>query len=237
MAKIMIIEDEINIAKGIAEIIKSIKIDVETTITGYAGKALEYATTQTYDMFLIDIQLLDYSGFELSKQLRNIDKYKLTPIVFITSVPTKELLAFKEVHCYDYIIKPFKKQDVIKVIDTIINYGIKKERKREYISFDLKSYMYHIKLDEIIYVESIYRKIIVVTTKEKMELSNYTLNKLLDELTDNFIQCHKGYIVNVNHISRIDKTDDSIELNGIDISIPIGRKYKDNLRGAIYEYD
>lgn len=233
MAKIMIIEDDINIAKGLDEIVKSVERDVEITITGYANKALEYANTYIYDMFLIDIQLLDYSGLELAKELRDIDEYKLTHIVFITSIPTKEVLAFKEVHCYDYIIKPFKKEEVIKVIETIINYGIKKEKKEEYISFNLRNYIYRVKLDEIIYLESSYRKIKVVTTKEEINLPNYTLNKLLDELPNNFIRCHRSYIVNANHISRIDKVDNSIELAHIDISIPVGRKYKDNLRGVL----
>ena len=41
MAKIMIVEDDMNIAKGLDTIIKSIKNDIETTITGYAKEALD----------------------------------------------------------------------------------------------------------------------------------------------------------------------------------------------------
>ena len=168
MAKIMIVEDEINIAKGLDMIIKSIKSNIETTITGYAKKALENANTHVYDMFLLDIQLNDYSEFELAKELRDIDKYKLTPIVFITSIPTKELLAFKEIHCYDYIIKPFKEEEIIKTVSTIINFGLKQDVKKEYIGFKQKDYTYHVKLDDIIYIEFMQRKINVVTINEKI---------------------------------------------------------------------
>ena len=45
-------------------------------------KLLRYAEDINYDIFLLDIQLKDYSGFELAKEIRNIDNYKLTPIVF-----------------------------------------------------------------------------------------------------------------------------------------------------------
>ena len=200
MARIMIVEDEANIAKGLDSIVKSIKSDIETTITGYAEEALEKATDKSYDMFLLDIQLKDYSGFELAKELRDIAKYKLTPIVFITAIPTRELLAFKEIHCYDYIIKPFNKEEVKKTISTIINYGIKQEIKEEYISFDQKDYTYRVKLDEIIYLESALRKIKVVTIKEEIKVTNITLYAILDRLPDNFIRCHRGFIVNINYM-------------------------------------
>lgn len=232
MANVMIVEDEINIALGLETIVKSIKSNIETTITGYAKEALEMANLKSYELFLLDIQLNDYSGFELAKEIRNIDMYKLTPIVFITAIPTKELLAFKQIHCYDYIVKPFSEKEVIEVLSTIINYGIKKE---EYISFNLRDYIYRIKFDDIIYFEVIQRKIKVVTFKEQFELSNYTLNRLQDTLTNDFIRCHKGYILNVNYISSVDKANNCINLEEIDDIIPIGRKYKDVIGGMVYE--
>lgn len=232
MANVMIVEDEINIALGLEGIIKSINQDIEATITGYAKEALEMANSKTYELFLLDIQLNDYSGFELAKEIRNIDKYKLTPIVFITAIPTKELLAFKQIHCYDYIVKPFSEKEVMDVLNTVINYGIKKE---EYISFNLKNFIYRVKIDDIIYFEVVQRKIKVVTVKEQFELSHYTLSNLLDELTDDFIRCHKGYIVNINYISSVDKANNCINLEETDDKIPIGRKYKDTLGGIAYE--
>lgn len=232
MANVMIVEDEANIALGLETIVKSIKSNIETDITGYAKEALEMAKQKTYELFLLDIQLNDYSGFELAKEIRNNDKYKLTPIVFITAVPTKELLAFKQIHCYDYIVKPFTEKEIINVLTTILNYGIKKE---EYISFKLRDYFYRVKFDEIIYCEVIQRKIRVVTIKEQFELSHFSLNKLEDELTSDFIRCHKGYIVNINYIASIDRLNNSINLEDREEKIPIGRKYKDNLGGMVYE--
>lgn len=232
MVKVMIVEDNLNIALGLEEIVKSIRSDIDTTITAYAKDALKEATLHKVDLFLLDIQLFDYSGIELASQLRNIDRYKMTPIVFITAIPTKELLAFKQIHCYDYIVKPFRKDEVIEVVSTILNFGIKKE---EYINFNLKNYIYRVKLDEIIYIEVIMRKIKVVTIKEEIELSKYTLQGILDELRDNFIRCHRGYVVNIDYISKIDRVNNYILLDKVDDKIPIGRKYRDNLGGAVGE--
>lgn len=236
MAKIMIVEDDMIIAKGLNVIIKSIGNDIETTITGYSKEALKYAISQEYDMFLLDIQLLDYSGFELAKEIRNIDKYKLTPIVFITAIPTKELLAFKEIHCYDYIIKPFKDTEVIEAVSTLIKYrSIRREEKDNYLSLKQKGYIYRINTRDIIYIESIYKKIKVVTDKENIELNNYSLYKILEELSEDFIQCHKGFVINRNYIKSIDLTNDLIELRLTNVQVPIGRKYKNLLGGVTDE--
>lgn len=233
MARVMIVEDENNIADGLKTIILSIKEDMEIYSTGYAKEALEESIGSTYDLFLLDIQLLDYSGYELAKELRNIDKYKFTPIVFITAIPTKELLAFKQIHCYDYIVKPFREKEVVETLSTILNYGIKKE---EYINFNLKNYIYRVKIDEIIYFEVVQRKIEVVTIKEQLLLSNYTLKGLEKKLSEVFIRCHKGFIVNINYISSIDRLNNIINLNSTKDIIPIGRKYKDNLGVKINEF-
>ena len=64
MPNVMIVEDGGNIALGLETIIKPIKINIETTITGYAKEALEMANLKTYDLFFLDIQLSDY--FDLS---------------------------------------------------------------------------------------------------------------------------------------------------------------------------
>lgn len=232
MARAMIVEDDNNIAEGLKTIIFSIKEDMDVFITGYARDALKESSNLTYDLFLLDIQLLDYSGYELAKELRSIDKYKLTPIVFITAIPTKELLAFKQIHCYDYIIKPFKEREIAEALSTIINYGIKVE---EYINFNLKNYIYRVKMDDIIYFEVIQRRIKVITINEQLYLSHYTLKRLEEELTKTFIRCHKGFLVNANYISYIDKSNNFINLKGTEDMIPICRKYKDNLGGVTKE--
>lgn len=234
MANILIVEDEPLIAKGLATIINSINEEIRINITDYAEKALEYAKDMDYNMFLLDIQLKDYSGFDLAKEIRDIDKYKLTPIVFITAIPTRELMAFKEIHCYDYIVKPFKDEEVEHILKTLINYGIEMEEDT-YIKIKQKEYSYLINEDEIIYIESRNKKLFIVTINEEISLSTYTLKQLMDKLGENFVQCHRGYIINMNYIEKIHKTENDIYLKEVEIPIPIGRKYKDYIRGKIYE--
>lgn len=235
MGAILIVEDNILIAKGLAKIINSIDDKLEITITGYAEKALNYAKDNNYDAFILDIQLEDYSGIELAKNIREIDEYKLTPIVFITAIPTRELMAFKEIHCYDYIIKPFREEEIREALETIIHYGIKKEDKSEIFKINQKSYSYVLRKDEIIYIESRNKDLLLITINEEIKLSNYSIHKILEELGNGFIQCHRGYIINIKYIIRGNHVDNSIKLRGTDEVIPIGRKYKEHVRNDIYE--
>ncbi len=104
---ILVVEDEALIARKLKKIINKIDSEVNVFITGSAGEALEYAEEQTVDLFCLDIQLEDYNGIELAKKIRNLPNYTLTPIIFIKAIPTRELIGYKETHCYDYIIKHF----------------------------------------------------------------------------------------------------------------------------------
>lgn len=232
MGKILIVEDDLIICEGLSEIIKTIDKELEILTTGYAEKALSHASNGYYDAFLLDIHLIDYSGMELAKQIRSMEKYKLTPIIFITSIPTKELLAFKQIHCYDYIVKPFSRKEVIEALKTIIDYGIKNEDNQPVLKLKQKACSYIIKQNDIIYIESINKKIYINTINEQIKLSTYSLKKLLSELTNDFVQCHKGYIINTNYLQKADKVNDLIKLSNIDKYIPIGRKYKESLKGT-----
>lgn len=235
MAKVLIVEDELSIANGLSQIINSINPNIETVIIDCANKAINYARNNHCSAFLLEIQIKDYSGLELAKEIRKIDNYKLTPIIFITSIPTKKLIAFEEIHCYDYIIKPFQEEKVRKVLETIITYGIMNEKNKRYLKLKRGRYFYLIRQEEIIYIEFRDRKIHIITIDDELNFSAYTLKYLMEKLDNNFVRCHKGYIINIDFVDKIDKTNNDIYLKGIELPIPLGRKYKDSLENKIFK--
>ena len=238
MSNILIVEDEIITANGLKSIVESIDNEIKVTITAYAEKALRLAKSKDYHAFLLDIQLKDYSGFDLAYEIREIDKNKLTPIIFITAIPSRELMAFKQIHAYDYIIKPFKEEEVRNSLETIIKYGMDKEPKKEekFLKIKQRDFSYLIKQEEIIYIESKNRKLFIKTIKDDIDVSTYTLKQILIELEDEFIRCHRGFIINTNYIEKINKTEDTIHLKETADIIPIGRAFKELIRSRIDEF-
>lgn len=62
------------------------------------------------------------------QKIRDMAKYKLTPIIFIAESLKDEdkITAFEEIHCYDYIVKPFTDERLKKPLYEIICNKIKR---------------------------------------------------------------------------------------------------------------
>lgn len=229
MGKILIVEDEIVIRSGLVQIAKKYNTSLNIVETGLATEALKIAMSERIDAFFLDIQLEDYSGLELAKKIREVDCYKFTPIIFITAMYSRELEAFRNIHCYDYIIKPFSEEEITRVFQEVITNGIIPEKVKPIIKIKEKGYTYILNQEDLIYIESRNRKLFVKTIYEEMDISSQTLAKFSEELADNFIQCHKSFIVNTSFVTKIDKINNLILVLNKPDSIPIGRKYKDNV--------
>ena len=231
MKNVIIVEDDVTIQKGLEKIVKSIDSNINIILTGYSQKALDFSNKNDVDLFLLDIQLIDYSGIELAKKLREIPKFKLTPIVFITAIPTKQLHTFKQTHCYDYIVKPFDANEVQKTIKTILDYQFQDEHEESHLRIRQKSHVIAIPQEDIIYIEARNKKLYIYSTHETYELNNVTMTKLHKKLNSYFKRCHKGYIINMNYVYKIDASTFSIYIKDNEIPLPLGRKYKDEIVG------
>lgn len=70
------------------------------------GRILE---KQTPDLFLLDYMMPELNGFDLIPIIRNYDKHKATPIIFLTSEGSIDnVTSALALGARDYIVKPFK---------------------------------------------------------------------------------------------------------------------------------
>lgn len=74
-------------------------------------------------MFILDIQLPDYRGTELGKYIRAMPEYRFTPILFTTELGGEELAAYREIKCYDFLIKPFTQEQFLRAVSTALDMG------------------------------------------------------------------------------------------------------------------
>lgn len=229
MGKILIVEDEESIRNGLVKIAKKTSAGLDVYGTGAAKVALKIAKLERVDAFFLDIQLEDYSGIELAKQIREMEIYKFTPIIFITAVHSKELEAFRNIHCYDYIIKPFSENEVARVFQDVNAHGIIEQKSAPIIKIKEKTFTYIVKQEDLIYVESMNRKLFIKTIYEEIDTTSYSLSKLYEQLSKQFVQCHKSFIVNLSFIKKIDRVNNILYVHKKEYPIPIGRKYKKNV--------
>jgi len=130
MAKILLLEDDKILAETLQELLESESHDV--SLVANSQNALDLSYKNSFDIFLFDVNLTDFSGFELLKMLR--ENGCDTPTIFLTSLDDITSLSKGfEVGADDYIKKPFdfdelliriqaQLRKVYKSYEDIINY-------------------------------------------------------------------------------------------------------------------
>lgn len=109
MDKILIVDDENDIAELISDILED--EGYETCIANDGKSAMEYVKNDDFDLILLDVMMPDISGTEVCASIRNTTT---CPIIFVTAKTnlTSKLVGF-EVGADDYITKPFINEELI----------------------------------------------------------------------------------------------------------------------------
>jgi CheY-like chemotaxis protein len=92
-------------------------------------KLKDFLAKTTPDVFLLDYQMPDISGFDLIPLIRAFPEHKETPIIFLTSAGTIEHLTVAiDLGASDFIVKPFEKDVLRTKVAKSINKGYFKSR-------------------------------------------------------------------------------------------------------------
>lgn len=109
MTKILIVEDEQNLARFIELELEHENYAVDIEYDGKPG--LEKALTNDYDLILLDLMLPNINGLEICRQVR---RNKSTPIIIITAKSdTYDKVAGLDYGADDYIVKPFDIEELL----------------------------------------------------------------------------------------------------------------------------
>lgn len=120
MKKILIIEDEQEIADNLEYVIKSEGMQAIWVSSGAAAK--KTLISQDIDLCVLDIGLPDCSGFELLKQIRQSEQYDRNVPVLMLTARNEEIdrIIGLEIGADDYVAKPFSPREVVARIKAIL---------------------------------------------------------------------------------------------------------------------
>lgn len=109
MARILIVEDDPDIALGLQQDLRLEGYDVDVVSDGLS--AIERAETGSFDLVLLDVMLPGKDGFEVCRELR---RAKLqTPIILLTAKSHEaEKILGLELGADDYVTKPFSPMEL-----------------------------------------------------------------------------------------------------------------------------
>ena len=117
--RVLIVEDD-RINVEVTKLFLSELADVDVAMDG--SSAIQLAQKNNYDAVLMDINLgKGLTGIEVTKVLRQYDKYKDTPVIAFTAFAMDgDEKSFIEEGCSHYMPKPYSKKDFIDFVKKII---------------------------------------------------------------------------------------------------------------------
>lgn len=209
---ILLLEDDKVQREYLSKIIQKNYFDIRVYEAQTIAEAEYIVKNKSINLFLVDINLPDGSGLDFIKAIRKIEKYKLTGVVFITNQVIQIIDAFKNTHCYDFLIKPFNIEDIKNIIDIFYKDNRNQTKEGPYIILPIDGGI-SVKIyeEDIVFVEYSLRVCTIYTTNNKYINKTLTLTKLLNMFkSDKIVQSHKSYIVNLSYIEKIEKQQSKI---------------------------
>ena len=116
MSKVLIVEDEENLAKFVGLELKHEGYEVETVLDGRSG--LDAALENNYDVILLDLMLPELNGLEVARRLRETKK---TPIIMMTARDSViDRVSGLDYGADDYLVKPFAIEELLARIRSLL---------------------------------------------------------------------------------------------------------------------
>ena len=191
MTKILLVEDDGQIASYLGELLRAEGFD--TQIAGSKKEASECLLVQAFDLVLLDVSLPDGNGFSICAEIKK--EYEI-PVIFLTASGDEySVVAGLDMGADDYIAKPFRPRELISRIRSVLR-RCKKEQ-RILSCGDLKvnvSSATVTKGEKELFLSALEYRLLLILLQNKGQI--LTRNQLLEEIWD-----ASGEYVNDNTLS------------------------------------
>ncbi len=115
MKKILCVDDAATIRLLVKKTLEPEGFEVVEASNGH--EAIHKSETEEIALFLVDVNMPVMDGFEFVKKIKETERYKNTPIIFLTtesSTQKKEM--GKKLGVNGWIVKPFDPPSLVKVV-------------------------------------------------------------------------------------------------------------------------
>lgn len=231
--KVLIVEDKMLIAEGIAATLRSHSFEV-AGICSNGEEALEQAKDNKPDLVLMDIELKgSMDGISTARLLQDIHP---VPVIYLSDFADKKTVdRAKQTLPANYLTKPFVDADLVRAIDIAFTNANAKNSTPTTASLPkhvfLKDKSVFIKLacDDILYLDA-GRAYCKVITDDKEYMISTSMNHIHDQLNKNdFVRVHRSHIVNINRVTSIDGNQIGLGAK----TVAMSKEYRDDFMSRI----
>jgi two-component system LytT family response regulator len=246
MIKAVIIDDEIAMQEMNSRLLADYFPEIE--LVGLADsikRGVELISRQNPDLVLLDIELTGGTGFQL---LQKLQPYNFK-VVFITGFDSFAIKAIK-FSAIDYILKPVnetefqqavqravelinKNENTQPQVEVLMN-SFKKEFKNKKLVLRTSESLHIINISDIYFCKSDNSYTTFYFEGNEKILVSKSLKDYEGLLADyGFFRPHQSFLVNLNHIKKVDKTDGGFIIMENKKEIPVSLRQMKNLIGLL----
>lgn len=182
------------------------------------------------DLAFLDILFGTENGIDLAKE--HFPRGSRTQVIFVTGYVSHSAEVYETEHVF-VLQKPVREELFRKAVEKAQERLRLLERTRErHLVLKSRETMERIPLDSIRYIESMGRKV-EVHCRDAVYEQHTSLSWIEKDLTDEFVQCHKSFYVNLEYVRHIEPKclllDDGTE-------IPVSQTRKKSTREAVSRF-
>lgn len=200
-------------------------------------EAMSVLQQQGTDLLFLDIQMPELTGIEFLRTLTQ------KPLVIFTTAYAEYALDGYALDVTDYLLKPFSFERFVQAVNKAaaqlqnrppasapVPEPDATTPAKDYILVKADHKVYRIKLDDILYIQSMREYVSFYTSTGRL-MSLNALRTLEEELpADRFIRIHKSYIVAIDKI-------ETLEGNMVHVGkeqLPIGANYRETVLKRVF---
>ncbi len=115
----MVVDDSLTMRKIVA---LALKMGQHNCIEADNGQiALQNLSAQQIDFFIVDVNMPVMNGIDFVKEVRKKPEFVKTPIIMLTTESDDKMIALgKEAGANAWIVKPFKNEELLNLINKLI---------------------------------------------------------------------------------------------------------------------
>lgn len=241
MINILIVEDNAEQRNALECILSNYSSINNTSLHIYKAdcydSAIQIIDTCSIHIYFFDIELdadhPDQDGMHLASYVRENCGQDYAPILFLTSFLNYIEPAINTYHCLNYIRKPYSEKDIYACMDSILKHP--QFLESHIFLVDLYGIHLRIKTKQILYMESKSHIVYVYTTSGLYKTHLRSLGDYEKLLGNDFIRCHRKYILQLDFIDTYDRCNTIVTLKD-GTQLNIGRSYKTNFEERYFHY-
>jgi len=194
-----------------------------------AYKAMKVMNEEHIDAIFADINMPDFNGLDLVRTLTQ------KPLVVFTTAYANFALEGYKVEAVDYLLKPFGMKEFLAAADKLQRrFALQNEHSASATPAASEDFLYvktdrrliRLNIADIRYVVGMSEYVRIFLDGDAKPLMPLTTMKRMEETLphESFMRIHKSYIVNLNKIRSVSKTNIIMDA---ETTLPIGDAYRE----------